>query len=436
VVTLLEFRLIHSFFLDVLGQHFEYPVPIPEQIQRALQDGDLPTEELPPIETALTWLDLLDAGISPQRLRRYGKEHRIEEPASRALLRFWASRGTSSPENRYKVDWLVTHHFRVRAEEQEQPVGWVKSELRALFEGIPFPPLGPEAQTFLEEIPPLLDEVRYLGTLSQIPDSRVLDRGRELKAQLGRDFCNPAVLAAIVNYNLVFGKKFDELLEQPLTVSRPAGDTHPEVDLGQLIESLRNDYPSNTGVISQLSGLTRRQPAEKGTAPAERGLTLLLEQQLECIGIDPARELSKLRGRIRELAKKMMQDAHVRSIRICGSSLSLDTWEADSLRSLTGKREENLQGAFARSVSRAIAFLVRIYEELYAYETKKGAGNLEWMKHHAALFYLLYEGRGHQAVLQQLALLHRKGGFPELSQQLVSTAEKLEANLARLKDLF
>ena len=118
------------------------------------------------------------------------------------------------------------------------------------------------------------------------------------------------------------------------------------------------------------------------------------------------------------------------------SPLSLEKWEAEALRSLTGKREENLQGSFVRNVSRAIAFVVRIYEELYAYESKKGAGNAEWKKHHSALFYLLYEGRAHQTVLQQLALLHRKSEFPELASQLVTTAEKLDTNLSRLKDLF
>ena len=79
---------------------------------------------------------------------------------------------------------------------------------------------------------------------------------------------------------------------------------------------------------------------------------------------------------------------------------------------------------------------MRVYEELYAYETKKGAGDAEWKKHHNALFYLLYEGHDLKTSLLQLSLLHRKSGFPELAQQLVTTAEKLEANLARLEKLF
>ena len=182
--------------------------------------------------------------------------------------------------------------------------------------------------------------------------------------------------------------------------------------------------------------LTRKAVPEKADAQIGPAREPLLDEQLERLGIDKSRELSKLRSRVRDLAKKLMEDAAVRSVRICGSPLPLQDWEADALRSLTAKREENLQGAFARSTARAIAFLVRIYEELYAYETKKGAGDADWKKHHNALFYLLYEGRQHKTALLQLSLLHRKSGFPELAQQLATTAEKLEANLARLEDLF
>ena len=357
----------------------------------------------------------------------------MAEPARRALLRFWASRRSRSADDLDKVDWLATHFFRAREEENKQPVGWGKNELQELLKGIPFPPLGGDAQSLLGELPPLLDDARFLASFSQVPDSRILDRGRELKAQMGEDFCNPVVLAALINYNAVVGNKFDELLDRAIMEARKAA---PAVDVHHLQEACRNDYRSNGAVIQQLADLTRKAVPEKADAQIGPAREPLLDEQLERLGIDKSRELSKLRSRVRDLAKKLMEDAAVRSVRICGSPLPLQDWEADALRSLTAKREENLQGAFARSTARAIAFLVRIYEELYAYETKKGAGDADWKKHHNALFYLLYEGRQHKTALLQLSLLHRKSGFPELAQQLATTAEKLEANLARLEDLF
>ena len=435
MVTIPEFRLIHSFFLTVLGKQFDRPIPVPEAVKAILETQDAEAELQPLTETAVAWVDLTGAAISPLMLRRYGQEEGIDQDTTSALLRFWSSRRKRSVEELDKVDWLFTNFFRVREEENQEPVGWVKGELQNLLKGIPFPKLGHEAQSFLGDLPPLLDDVRYLNSFSQIADSRILERGRDLKAEISEDFCNPAALAAIINYNLVLGNKFSELLDRAMMHAREGNSANTVHDLQ---EALKNDYRSNGSAIYQIADLTRKEVPGKAAVQAvsDSDADPLLDQQLDRLGIDKDRELSKLRGRIRELAKKMMEDAHVRSIRICGSPLSLEKWEAESLRVLTGRREENLQGVFARNVARAIAFLVRIYEELYAYETKKGAGNMEWMKHHASLFYLLYEGRSHEATLTQVALLHQKGGFPELAQQLQSTADKLNANLGRLKDLF
>lgn len=433
MITVEELGLIHLLFLAILERRFERPVPVPDAVQKLLHGG-ASWEDQPLPESAVAWLDLLGGAISPRQLRRYGQENAMEEPACRALLRFWASRSGRSADDLDKVDWLTTHFFQARQEESKEPVGWVKSQLQELFKGIPFVPLGHETQSVLGDIPPLLDDARYLGSFSRIPESRILERGRELKALMGDDFCNPSALAAVVNYNLVVGKKFEELLDRALMEARK---TAPASDVHRLQEACRGDYRVNGAVIQELANLTRKPEPEKAEVQiAEPVREPLLDEQLERLGIAKDRELYKLRSRVKELAKKLMQDAAVRSIRICGSPLSLEKWEAEALCSLGGKREETLQGAFARSIARAIGFIVRIYEELYAYETKKGAGDADWRKHHNALFYLLYEGRTHKTALLQLSLLHRKNELPELAQQLGKTADKLEANLGRLEDLF
>jgi hypothetical protein len=366
VVTVEEFGLVHSLFLEILERQFERPVPIPDAVEKLLQGGDS-SEDQPLPEAAVAWLDLLGAAISPCRLRRYGQEHAMEEPARRALLRFWASRRGRSADDLDKVDWLATHFFRAREEESKEPVGWVKNQLQELLKGIPFAPLGHDAQSVLGELPPLLDDSRYMGSFSQIPESRILERGREFKTLMGDDFCHPSALAAVINYNLVMGNKFDELLDRALT---EAGKTAPASDVHRLEEAFRGDYRAHEAVIRELADLTRKPEPEKEVQIAGPAREPLLDEQLERLGIAKDRELYKLRSRVKDLAKKLTQETAVRSIRICGSPLPLEKWEAEALCSLGGKREENLQGAFARSVSRAIAFIVRIYEELYAYETK------------------------------------------------------------------
>ncbi|MBF8305901.1 MAG: hypothetical protein HW398_1089 [Acidobacteria bacterium] len=436
MVTVEEFGLIHTLFMQILERRFERPIPVPDAVQKLLHAEDSSAEDQPLSEAAVAWLDLLGAAISPRRLRRYGQENAMEEPARQALLRFWASRRGRSADDLDKVDWLATHFFRAREEESKEPVGWVKNQLQELLKGIPFAPLGHDAQSLLGELPPLLDDARYMGSFSQIPESRILERGREFKVLMGDDFCHPSALAAVINYNVVMGNKFDELLGRALI---EASKTAPVSDMDRLQEACRGDYRANGDVIRELAELTRKLEPEKAEvqiAGPAGSRCWTSSWNLERLGIAKDRELYKLRSRVKDLAKKLTQETAVRSIRICGSPLPLDKWEAEALCSLGGKREENLQGAFARSTARAIALVVRIYEELYAYETKKGAGDAEWRKHHNALFYLLYEGRAHKTALLQLSLLHRKSELPELAQQLATTANKLDANLGRLEDLF
>jgi len=194
VVTVVEFRQIHSLFLAILAPQFAHPAPIPEGVQKIIRDEDASASSQPVPEDALAWLDLVGAAIRPHRLRLYGQQNAIAEAAGRALLRFWAFRKGTAAEDIYKVDWFATHFFMAREEESKQPTGWVKTKLQLLLQGIPFPPLSSDTQSFLGELPPLLDDVRFMGTFHQFTDTRLLERGRELKVQLREDFCNPVAL--------------------------------------------------------------------------------------------------------------------------------------------------------------------------------------------------------------------------------------------------
>ena len=346
MVTVAEFREIHSLFLAILQPQLEHPLFLPEGVMKTGTEEDSSASPQGVSENAMAWLEIAGAAISLYRLRLYAREHGIAEPASRALLRFWVAKKTHFPEDHEKVDWLATYFFKAREQESKEPTGWVKTELQQLLKGIPTPPLGSDAQSLLGELPPLLDDARYLGAFSQITDTNLLERGREMKAQLGDDLFNPVALAAVVNYNLVLGRKFDELLDRAILQAR---DAAPSTNVHQLTEALHNDYRSNAGVIQQLADLTRKQLPEKAEIQVGSGPEPLLDQQLKRLGIDSTHETAKVRGRIRDLITKLMADPTIRSIRICGSPLSLQEWEvnASGLSPRNGKRtcKELLPGA-------------------------------------------------------------------------------------------
>lgn len=437
VTTIAEFRHLHLFFLDLLGPQFFRQLPIPEETQTVASPEDSAVASQPVSESLQEWLERLDGSIGPDQLRQYGQEKGIAEPLSRALLRFWIGKKIHSVADQDKVDWLATHLFRTREQESGQPTGWAKTEIQSLLQGIPFPPSPREAEVILEELPPLLDDVRYLQSFSQLLDSRIIERGRELKTQLDNAFFHPIVLAAIINYNLILGKKFNELLDQEQARIQQSGSEPPETPGGNLRESLQGEYRRNAAIVQQLpQGDLSSPDAEPENTELLTSLETLLTRHLqERLGIDNKHEEAKIRGRMRELATNARSNPAIRSLRICGTPLPLEGWEVQALRSLLSRRGEDLRKAFARGISWAVAIRVRIQEEQYAYDTKRKTGDPA-KKHYDSLFYLLCEGQNHKASLIRLSYLHRKGGFRELAQQLVVAADKLTATLAKVEEFF
>ena len=432
MATATEFAYLHSTFLTILEKELGGFPPVPEAVEEILnRQGDAAAQPIP--DEMSSWLDLLDLGISPQRLRTYGQRHRVPEKTIRLLLRFYAGRKPHFPADRDKVDWLATYLFRMRESEGNRPPGWAKSELQEILKGIAFPTLSAESQTVLSELPPLLQDINDMRDLSQITDSRLLERVRSLKRNVGEEYSHPVVLAAIVNYNLVLGKKFDELLKQALEQAHNLLSSQQISKSFDEQELIWSDYHSNVDALQQLSDWSRTRPPEKEEpVPVQESV---VDRQLERLGIDSTREASKLKNRIKELANHLRANPAITSVRVCGTPLPLEVWESHSFQTLFQQREQNLRADFARTVTLALAIVLRIYEELYAYQNAKSLGE-QWRKQSDSLFYLLCEGLRLKETLLRLSFVARKSGDPEMAQHFTLTAEKLETNLAKVSELF
>ncbi|MBI3895164.1 MAG: hypothetical protein HY313_04465 [Acidobacteria bacterium] len=432
VVTATEFARLHSIFLSILGNELGSFPPVPEAVEEIMnRQGDAAATPIP--DEMGAWLDLLDMAISPQRLRNYGQRQRLEEPAIVSLLRYWVAKAPHTPADRDKVDWLATYLFRMREEESNRPTGWAKSELLEILKGIPSPSLSQNTQLALAELPSLIQDITDLQTLNQITDTHLLAKGRTLKKQVGEEYFHPTVLAAIVNYNLMLGKRFEELMKQALDQTHSLRASQELRETFSEEELVWDDYHTATHALQQLSDLSRAKPLET-ESPAVIQETAL-DPHLMRLGIDSTREASKLQGRIKELASHLRANPAITSIRICGKPLSLEDWESQSFQSLSWQRESGLRGEIIEAISRAIGFILRIEEELYAYQNKKSLGD-QWRKHLDSLFYLLCEGLRHKANLLRLSLIARKSKSPEMAQHLTLTAKKLETSLAKVSDLF
>jgi len=439
LITASEFSLLHRVFSGIVEEELGHPIPLPQGVREATGGGN-PSPDQPAPESCAHWLALLDLAISPHKLRGYVAAEDPEEPALLALVRFLVFKKSHSEVDRDKVDWLLTHLFKKREERRGSPTGWPRKEIQEILAGVEFPPLGREAEDQLMDVPALLDEIKYFRSFHQITDSRAVERGRSMKSQFGEEFFHPDVLAAIVNYNLLLGKKFYGLIQE---VSEKV---HEFAKSGQgevapvTKELLQGDYRSSVNAFHDLGELDRKEPspaspASPTSAPAEPAAPQSLDSQLRQLGVDPEKESLHLRNRIQELSMRFRSNLQTATVPNSVTPVHLQEWEAGAFRSKYPEAEETFRARFARDICQAIAIISRIYEEVPLYLEKKGT-EFHWKKHYDALVYLLYEGRQHKESLLKLAESSRKRGLHEKAKQLQVTAENLEASVEKAAGVF
>ena len=439
MITVSEFSLLHTVFSGIVEKELGHPIPLPQEVREAA-GGRNPSPNQAASESCAHWLALLDLAISPHKLRGYVAAEDPEEPTLLALVRFLVFKKAHSEIDRDKVDWLFTHLFKRREERRGSPTGWPRKEIQEILAGVEFPPLGRKAEDQLMDVPALLDEIKYFRSFHQITDSRAVERGRSMKNQFGEDFFHPDILAAIVNYNLLLGKKFYGLIQE---VSQKVhefaksgqGGTAPDTK-----ELLQGDYRSSANAFRDLGELGRKEPGPVSPVPAspaaaEPAAPTSLDSQLRQLGVDPEQESLHLRNRIQELSMRFRSNLQTATVPNSVTPVHLQEWEAGAFRSKYPETEETFRAQFARDICHGIAIISRIYEEVPLYLEKKGS-EFHWKKHYDALVFLLYEGRRHKESLLKLAETSRQRGLREKAKQLQVTAEKLEASVEKVAGVF
>jgi hypothetical protein len=372
-----------------------------------------------------------------------------------ALLRILVGKPNHSQADRDKVDWLATFFFQAREERTKQPTGWPKPVVQEILKGFSFPSLSGNADDLLSEISSLLEEVRYFERFAQITESRIIQRGRELKNRFGEEFFHPDVLAATVNYNLVFGKKFHALLQQTMQKVKEFATSVETSDSGNNL--LHDDYRSTGDAFQHLSELGRKQdpsktavidpfPQPSGAAaawqsapqappPQRSNAPASTEAQLRELGINVAMEALTIRKRTEEIGVRLKANLTLSSLPGAFTPLPLGDWEAAAFRNSYPESEQSFRADFARVIVRAIAIVSLINDEMPAYQEKKGTEYL-WKRHYDTLLYLLQEGRTEKARLLNLSDASEKKGLADKSKQLLQTAQKLESALGRAAAIF
>jgi hypothetical protein len=270
-----------------------------------------------------------------------------------------------------------------------------------------------------------------------------------LKGRFGEEFFHPKVLAAVVNYNLVLGKKMRTLLKDTIKTASRSERPLPE-DLPDSEETLRSDYRAISEVFQQLSKLDREAQQDKerklkreleGQAKAREAASprpaeakpLSPDEVLMGMGIDPGRQGEHLRNRIKEIANRLKATPGA-SLPSAAGSIVLSDWESKAFLTEYPAAEESFRADFARSVTSAIGIITRVEEELPAFFETQGAEHLR-KRHADALIYLLHEGKRQLELLRKLSADSEKRGLADKSRQLTATAQKLDNYVNRVAPL-
>lgn len=435
-----EFLYLHCILTEIVEQQLgQLPFAPPSGEDLLLnEENSNPCGKVP--EPQQKWLELLDMAVAPHLLRRYILEHDSTEQNLQLLIRFLVAKKKHSPADIEKVEWLLTHLFRTREERCQLVGGWYRNEIQELLGDTDPKPLTRSMEDLLSEFPPMLEEVKDLSKFSQITDSRIIDRGRDLKSRFGEGFFHPIVLAAIVNYNLLLEKKFQRLFLEAVQQLPPTSQLK-EAIMAAPDDVLQTDYRRNSNAFWELgkqekesTGRVKEFRAAPVSANASTMSPETAEERMNRMGIDSGRHAERLRARIRDMGERFQTNHTITSVPMGAGTMLLADWELNALRNNYSESGEDFRAQLARNISYAVGIVSRVQEELPAYYETKGIDHL-WKPHCESLLFLLHEGRRRKSALDVLAADSNKRGLFDKAKQIAQTKARLESALEKIESL-
>lgn len=468
--TLIDFAAVHAFYLGLLEEVLGHPVPVPHDANPGAN------KVAQSVQSLQHWLALLDLAIAPPVIRD-GLRDSVSTETAEALLRYFCAKASAADQDRDKTDFVTTFLFKtiipperqVRPEMNADEPSEFEEELYTLLGDQEVAALAEEHRQLVRELPFVRQEVEELRTFDELMDSGVIQRVREIKQRFGNSFYHPRVLSTIAEYNVFFGRRFDELFKDTAqsikqfaaTVQKQGGSIMSRVEgdvtvkhltevkedemlsaeYGSAQENFRKISKFKKAVDSRTKG-GRPQPAvpEHSFAPppARSGAAAATAPTLSAsvpepvhtpAAINPVIEQGKLRS-MEDSIRNFILAADPKSANIIplkNGNLALTSAEVETFRADYGS-EKSFRADFARVVRGSAATQTRFMEELREYKAKQGSTYL-WKPHADALTWLVTFS---QDLLQQTAevlKMAEQRGLAEKIATLKSCIQKLETNI-------
>jgi hypothetical protein len=461
-------------------------VPVPSGLEAvSLQQSDGSVTET--LSSMRRWLRLLDMAITPAMLRRAFTADTDPEIAE-AMLRYLTRKKDPSDVNREKTDLVATFLYRrprVQGQWERRGYGLDGSLPLAPFEiamieilaETDVPSLPEDHVQMLRRFDPLQKQVEEFRDLHSLLESGILPMVRQLKQSLDTSFYHPGVLATIAPYNVVFGRKFDQLFHAATTeiksfaeaLEQQGGSILGNVDgvdvtvedVGSLKEPelLNLDYGQSLQKfwrVSQLKKVLERRPPLRRIPqlvrnpvkvhtprPEKPGNRIIPKPVIDIAAmraaLTPAQmsaEESKLlqieesiRIFVRVADPKFRQIVPMRFFNLALTSAEADAYCADYLG------EKSLRAGVARILLRLVAVNARITTELEELKRAENSPSL-WKLHAESLVALLELVRGaHENSGRVLSLANQHGGKEQIDALQKSMQKLADSSSLAIKTL-
>ena len=257
-----------------------YPVYL--AISQSFQVGPQPpypsiasvTEEEEPdaIETAETWMAQMDANIQPHHLRQVIQQTDVAatEPRLLALVQRHASKSNRSQLDSDKLNFVMTQYLWACA-----PPSFRSREISVMDAAeVLEPVLGTAPSEFapwLKPLQELLQQVRACDSVADLAKGGFVERGRELRAQLGAKYFERSSLLLFAYYNFCLRQAFVHGIE--VDAMRIEHGLNQLADAGETSVRLPNRAPVPIEEVrAQLREMTSRPSGEYGVDESWKGI--------------------------------------------------------------------------------------------------------------------------------------------------------------------
>lgn len=210
------------------------------------------------LTAARTEIYALDTTIPVPIMRRFfEKLGRFDRAALGEVVRYYLGKSHKTPDDRDKVDLLITRYGSYRIDTSADYATWrsvdgLQEQIEKMHPGAGELPPGARERT-LEDLRDMRQLIFDIRTFADLIERKVVTRLRDYKINLGETFYAPAILTEMVEINVAVHNKFQELYHTEMVRLRLEADRLNRIqqDSSRLLPPLESQR-----ALTELGGMT------------------------------------------------------------------------------------------------------------------------------------------------------------------------------------